>query len=246
MKKFLTNLLCKTVLSVFIGIILLWSFSPESTQTEQPIVGPIQKTYCLTFSNGYKTSSDYYMTEERASLYVKLLNECPITLKIRTYKEYQKQYVSKVAKKYKKNAEKFAGKNTTGHHVMGLPVEGWPNHFIWVRTRPNPHELMGTYFHELGHNKCHTKRCNHNKDNLSEYHAIINEMKLSMKYDLPEVITSSFEKYEGWLDRLDCYHTYQEYADAVLKMQDSKLWDKVKDFSNKHHLKVPTFKMPTE
>lgn len=254
MKNFIKNLFGKLVLSIIIGVILMGIWHPsvfqDASKMKKEIVGPPQETFRLSFGNGYKTSFNYYMTEEKADLYIKIFNESPITLKIRTYKEYQKQYISKIAKKYKKDANTWAGENITGQYVYGLPVEGWPNRFIYIKTRPNPHKMMGTYLHELGHHECYTNKCTHcerhGHQHISEHHAILNEIEEIIKYNFPEVLEASFEKYNGWLNSYKNYKENQEYADSVLTIQDSKLWDEVKKFSNKHSIKVPIFKKPTE
>ena len=192
----------------------------------------------LTFGHTYDTSSDYPMTKEQASLYLKILDSCPIPLKIRTYEDYRQQFVSKIIKKYNTNEEKFAGKYTVGQYIYGYKVKGWPNNFIFLMARPNPHEMMGTYFHELGHHKCKIKKCRSKKKHMSEYHAIINELELSMQYDFCEVLKVTFKKFDCWIDG---YPLHKKYAEGVLAIQQTELWDRVKKYASQHNINVPVY-----
>jgi len=213
----------------------------QSPQTEAT------STYHLKLSNGYRTSNDYPLTEELADSYLAHLNSCPIPLKIRTYEEYKDQYLTKVVAKYDKykKTSDFAGENVSGQHVRGFPVDGWPNYFLFLEARPNPHEVMGTYFHELGHYECNTMKCpyciSHGHKHVTELHAIVNELESTIEYNYPKVMKSSFDKYKGWLRQ---YDKHQEYADAVLQLQSSPFWDDVTSFSEKHGLDVPIFEKP--
>jgi hypothetical protein len=171
---------------------------------------------------------------------------------MRTYDEYKEQYISKMVKKYDKydSINDFAGSNVVGQHVRGWPVDGWPSYFIFVATRPNPHEMMATYFHELGHYKCNMKKCWHCKvhghKHISEHHALINELESAIEYNFPEVMEAIFIRYNNWLSDYESYKKYQEYGDAVLTIQDSDLWKKVKKYAKEHKVKVPTYKKPKD
>ena len=239
--------------ALFIGFIIYETIDYETddkTLQTPPKIESSQKIYTLKLSNGYNTSTAYMMTKDTSSLYIKILNNCPIPLKIHTYEEYEKQYLYKVVKKYSKfnNAQEFASKNVVGQHVRGWAVTGWPNYFLFVKARPNPHELMGTYFHEMGHYKCNTGKCSycksHGHKHIRELHAVINGLEEAMRYDLPEVVKSSFNKYEGWLGTWEDYKNHEKYGDAVLTIQSSELWTKIKTYSKEHNISVPIFKKP--
>ena len=221
----------------------------QKTATETSVVDATKQTYTLKLSNGYNTSAHYSMNEDLADRYLKHLNSCPIPLMVRTYEEYKDQYISKVVKKYKKynSVDSFAASNVVGQHVGGFPVKGWPNYFIFIAARPNPHALMATYFHEMGHYKCNTGKCLHcksdGKKSMSEHHAILNALESAIEYDFPEIMEALFVRYTGWFSD---YKEYKEYADAVLKMQESDLWKTVKRYAKKHKITVPTYTMSKE
>ncbi len=208
------------------------------------------KSYTLKMSNGYETSIRFPLTKELSSMYLNILESCPISLQIHTYDDYVKKYVTEAADKYEMTVNEFASKTASGQYVCGYKIEDWPNDFIFLKSRSNPHDLIATYFHELGHYKCNTYKCYHcEKHHMidgGEHHAIMSELKLAMKFDFPKVMQSSFNKFERWLRSWKDYQRYQEYADAVLTLQSSKLWKKVRKYAKKNKIEVPTFLKPQE
>ncbi len=243
MKTEFKHILFSHLLVLIVGSAIFFGLASCDPTSTPPTLET--QTYHLALSNGKNTSPAYPLTKELADKYIGHLNSCPVPLRVRTYEEYKKQYISKVVKKYpniKKNDD-FANKNVAGQHVKGYKIRGWPYHFIFIKSVDNPHSLMETYFHELGHYKCHNNKCSRCKAlgqiQKTEHHALINALEASMKYDFPEVMESSLYQYQNWVND---YDDYEKYAGAVLDIQASPLWDKVKAYAKKHNLDIPTLK----
>ena len=194
-------------------------------------------TYSLSTSKNHSTSNMYPLDLATVTKYKDILNSAPVPTYIMPFDEYYKKYLSKAEK-----ANVYAGENgkpydykksIAGQHIYGHSIAGWPENFIFIDTNDNPHKIMAVYFHELGHNDCHTKRCircfKHGHKVRGELHAMIAELEKGMAHNMPEVVLEAISTGTYFVSD---YDNKKKYADAVLEIYETELWDRVVRYLN--------------
>jgi len=152
--------------------------------------------------------------------------------------------LNKLEKKYSLkdsngNVISYSKMSLGGHYVQGYKIKGWPNRHIFVKSYDNPHRIIGTYFHELGHYNCHSKRCERCKRKEfkvnSEYHAMINELEMSIEHDLTIALVFSVNELRTTVDH---HKSHKRYAVAGLAIYESTVWNKVETYLHSKGIKT--------
>ena len=189
-------------------------------------------TYYLRTSKSHVTSRCYPLDLDIVTKYKNILNLCPINLYLMSFDKYYKTYLVKLAKVSSKKDTDGSPHDykrpIAGQHVYDGTIRGWPDNHIFVNAYDNPHKIMATYFHELGHNDCYKKRCKHCKDAghkvEGELHAMIAELEKSMAHDLPDALLEAIRVETSFVNN---YDDHKKYADATLEIYEMPLWTEV-------------------
>ena len=141
------------------------------------------KDYSTDVEDYFLVNSTYHQQEE-------ILRTCPIPLYIISIEEFATGYLSKTT--YLDN-KKTNFNQLHGMFVRSNSIKGWPKNFIFINSSLKPNDLIGTYFHELGHYNCYKDKCFCMKSNtkfVQEAHAIMNELRLNVANDFPIAVFS--------------------------------------------------------
>lgn len=164
---------------------------------------------------------------ERMKKYDIIMGECPIPIYVITQKQFLLDYVMKIdfiMSKRHPDTEFY------GLYSFDVKVKGFPNEFIFINIDMAPEQILTTYFHEYGHYLHRKKNCvcfQINDIILKEKHALQNEFEMAWKYNLPEVMESSFRTMALFMldDRMS-----MTYKIAIAELMKEKIWRKTLDY----------------
>ncbi len=175
--------------------------------------------------------------------YQNILNNSPVPVYVMDMETFSNDYLLETTYLNDPNA---SFKKFHGMFVINNKVKDWPKSFIFINSSLTSDELIGTYFHELGHYACYKKRCPCIRDSdrsYIEYHAFINESKLSRANDFMIPLFIFMQETISHLNKKDSELNYIRYRSAAKKFRDSKHWDECIEYLKSKGVGTEIFKM---
>ena len=228
----------KKLFALLLVIVLLSSCTTQYIAPQEPChnIKAYSPNYSIKITDPNLTSPD-----RLASRYNEILCSSPIPVYVMPLSNFVSGFVSKITMKNNLfddllspslifNIEPIEIKSppivqTTlmGLYFKGRKIENWPSEFIYINPSRGPHEVIASFFHEIGHYECVQKRCfciSMNTE-ISEYHAMVSQIDKSIKNKTPLALFYSYLDFHVYLRHPD---QNDPYSKASKMLYNSEHW----------------------